>query len=101
MMYGPEECHERFCRLFVDHDGEHFPRRVQLSRRKGWRKPENTVVVARPSRWGNPFPADVYPFTRADAVRMANPGRGPDGARWAQPRLLVPPRPALPRRRPT
>ncbi|UTT53781.1 DUF4326 domain-containing protein [Microbacterium maritypicum] len=32
------------------------PIRVQLSRKKGWRKPENTVVVARPSRWGNPFP---------------------------------------------
>ena len=31
------------------------PRRVQLSRRRGWRKPENTVVVARPSKFGNPF----------------------------------------------
>lgn len=30
-------------------------RRVQLSRRKGWRMPANTVNVARPSRWGNPF----------------------------------------------
>lgn len=31
------------------------PQRIQLSRAKGWRKPENTVVVARPSKWGNPF----------------------------------------------
>jgi hypothetical protein len=31
------------------------PRRVQLSRARGWRKPPGTVVVARPSRWGNPF----------------------------------------------
>lgn len=31
------------------------PIRIQLQRTKGWRKPENTVVVARPSRWGNPF----------------------------------------------
>lgn len=31
-----------------------MPERIQLSRRKGWRKPENTVVVARPSKWGNP-----------------------------------------------
>ncbi len=31
------------------------PRRVQLSRRKGARLPPNTVVVARPSKWGNPF----------------------------------------------
>jgi hypothetical protein len=31
------------------------PQRIQLSRAKGWRKPANTVVVARPSRWGNPY----------------------------------------------
>lgn len=31
------------------------PVRVQLSRRKGWRKPSNTIVVSRPSKWGNPF----------------------------------------------
>jgi hypothetical protein len=31
------------------------PIRVQLSRLKGWRKPDNTVVVSRPSRWGNPY----------------------------------------------
>jgi hypothetical protein len=30
-----------------------FP--VQLSRRAGWRMPPNTVTVARPSRWGNPW----------------------------------------------
>lgn len=32
-----------------------MPERIQLSRKKGWRKPENTVVVARPSKWGNPY----------------------------------------------
>jgi len=31
------------------------PVRVQLSRKRGWRKPENTVVVSRPSIFGNPF----------------------------------------------
>lgn len=31
------------------------PQRIQLSRRKGYRKPEGAVVVARPSKWGNPF----------------------------------------------
>jgi len=31
------------------------PRRVQLRRTKGWRTPDNTVVVSRPTRWGNPF----------------------------------------------
>jgi hypothetical protein len=32
-----------------------MPKRVQLSRAKGWRKPEGAIVVSRPSRWGNPF----------------------------------------------
>ena len=31
------------------------PHRVQLSRTKGWRMPENTMCVSRPSRFGNPF----------------------------------------------
>lgn len=31
------------------------PVRVKLSRAKGWRMPPNTVSVARPSKWGNPF----------------------------------------------
>ena len=32
-----------------------MPKRVRLQRAKGWRKPANTVVVSRPSRFGNPF----------------------------------------------
>lgn len=32
-----------------------MPERVQLQRKKGWRMPPNTVIVARPSRWGNPW----------------------------------------------
>ena len=32
-----------------------MPERIQLNRRKGYRKPEGAVVVARPSKWGNPF----------------------------------------------
>lgn len=31
------------------------PQRIQLSRTKGWRKPEGAVVVSRPTKWGNPF----------------------------------------------
>jgi len=31
------------------------PGRVQLSRRKGWRMPPNTVKIDRTSKWGNPF----------------------------------------------
>ncbi len=31
------------------------PQRIQLSRRKGWRMPPNTVKVDRTTQWGNPF----------------------------------------------
>jgi len=30
-------------------------KRVQLKRTKGWRMPPNTITVARPGPWGNPF----------------------------------------------
>lgn len=33
-------------------------KRVRLSRAKGYRKPPDAIVVARPSRWGNPFPVE-------------------------------------------
>lgn len=32
-----------------------MPERIQLRRTKGWRKPEGAIVVARPSKWGNPI----------------------------------------------
>ena len=67
--------------------------RIRLSRARGWRKPPDAVVVARPSRWGNPFAvADVLARGEAatpaaaralvverfaDAVR-----RGPDSPWW-------------------
>lgn len=32
-----------------------MPERLQRSRRKGWRMPEDAVYVGRPTRWGNRF----------------------------------------------
>jgi hypothetical protein len=56
------------------------PIRVQLSRKRGWRMPENTVNVAGPGRWGNPFL--VADFGREEAVRLfagiADGGWSPD-----------------------
>lgn len=37
-----------------------WPMRVQLSRRKGWKMPPNTVSVARPGKWGNPFRIEIF-----------------------------------------
>lgn len=48
-----------------------MPERIQLRRTKGWRKPPGTVVVARPSMWGNPWD-----------WRSCPPEAGPPG--WAR-----------------
>jgi hypothetical protein len=37
-----------------------MPDRVRLRRTAGWRKPPGAVVVARPSRWGNPHPVSSH-----------------------------------------
>jgi len=36
------------------------PKRIQLSRKRGWRKPEGAIVVSRPSPWGNPYKVGPY-----------------------------------------
>src|SRR5690606_22039827 len=54
------------------------PVRVQLSRKKGWRMPANTVVVARPSKWGNRH--DHRIVGRAVAVRLYARDLGPGGS---------------------
>lgn len=44
--------------------------RIQLRRSAGWRKPDGVVVVARPTRWGNPFRfGGDSGVDRAEAVR--------------------------------
>jgi hypothetical protein len=44
------------------------PTRIQRRRAAGWRMPAGTVYVGRPTRFGNPFPADY--FGREQAVRL-------------------------------
>lgn len=45
------------------------PVRVQLSRKKGWKMPANTVSVARPTKWGNPWTVAEC-GSAEEAVRM-------------------------------
>lgn len=49
--------------------GGDAPKRIQLRRTKGWRKPDGAVVVARPSRFGNPFTMAAY----AEAIGVPVP----------------------------
>lgn len=44
-----------------------MPERIQLSRQRGWRKPEGAIVVARPTKWGNPFRWTDYPHQHVDS----------------------------------
>lgn len=44
------------------------PQRIQLKRTKGWRKPPNTIVVSRPSKWGNPYAVGESFPTLGDAA---------------------------------
>ncbi len=44
------------------------PQCIQLSRTRGWRKPDNAVVVARPTKWGNPW---VVTLSRSVARAVA------------------------------
>ena len=75
-----------------------IPSRVQLSRKRGWRKPAGAVVVSRPSRWGNPYTIAVHGRVKAVALYrrrlVENPGlveaarrelAGKDLACWCRP----------------
>lgn len=44
-----------------------MPKRIQQKRKKGWRMPPNTVSVARPRRWGNPFRVGGFRCTGSGA----------------------------------
>lgn len=58
------------------------PKRIQLRRTKGWRKPEGAIVVARPSKWGNPY----HVGTMAEMVGTAYPSNQDAIVVWFQKR---------------
>lgn len=37
-----------------------MPDRIRLYRLKGWRKPAMTILVCRPTRWGNPWVVEQH-----------------------------------------
>jgi hypothetical protein len=56
-----------------------MPERIQLRRSEGWRKPPGAVVVARPSRWGNPF---VYRHSTRGLIRFGPEHLARFGREW-------------------
>jgi len=69
------------------------PKRVQLSRVKGWRMPNNTVKVDRSTRWGNPYKthSDGYPMTPEVAVGCFSALLRGDSAGWVMRDTLTTP----------
>lgn len=63
------------------------PKRIQLSRRKDRRMPPNSVSVARPGKWGNPF--RVGDFGIPDQAAAVERYR-----EWLDGRVVGPERPA-------
>lgn len=37
-----------------------MPIRIQRQRTAGWKQPENTIYVGRPTKWGNPFRVGMH-----------------------------------------
>jgi hypothetical protein len=81
-------------------DPKTTPKRIQVRRTRGWRLPEGTVYVARPSHWGNPFRVGdraalvaAYRAWLFDPTRTVGPSiaeirrelRGHDLACWCPP----------------
>ena len=63
-----------------------MPKRIQLRRTKGWRKPAGAVVVSRPTRWGNPFvvgEAVWMKITHEGSIRRTTSARIIDDPRTA------------------
>lgn len=48
------------------------PKRIQRKRTKGWRMPENTVYVGRPTVFGNPVKPIEYEEAWKDSVGSGN-----------------------------
>ena len=48
-----------------------MPKRIQRKRTKGWRMPENTKYVGRPSKWGNPYEMTEM-TSRTEAIDFYN-----------------------------
>lgn len=63
------------------------PKRVTLSRAKGWRMPPGTVKVDRSTKWGNPFVrhSDGTLMDRGVAVQMFSSMLDKYGAWWPIP----------------
>lgn len=62
------------------------PSRVQRKRIKGWRMPEGSVYVGRPTKWGNPFKGEVGAATASRQMLVEDYERWLFTPCWTDPR---------------
>lgn len=65
------------------------PMRIQLSRKKGWKMPPNTVKVDRSTKWGNPYKEGITPgnyasWFRADVLREMASAQPTEDHPWSR-----------------
>jgi len=46
------------------------PIRIQRKRTKGWRVPQNTIYVGRPSKWGNPLKFAINDWSKENSDEL-------------------------------
>jgi hypothetical protein len=47
------------------------PRRIQRKRTRGWKMPENTVYVGRPTKYGNPYNWQALAVSEKQGKKLA------------------------------
>lgn len=55
------------------------PKRLTRYRKAGWKKPDNSVIVDRTSRWGNPYVVTINEVVDLDDQRNVPVWRDPAG----------------------
>ena len=64
------------------------PKRIQRRRVRGWRMPPDTISVARPGKWGNPFRMGVDVVTAENCLELFEAyasARNRDEPEWLAP----------------
>lgn len=49
-----------------------MPQRVQRKRTRGWKMPEETIYVGRPTKWGNPYKLNEWTKISGGRVYIKN-----------------------------
>lgn len=60
-----------------------YPMRLQRKRVRGWRAPAGSIIVTRPTKWGNPFKVGIH-GNSVECVRLFRAELLAQDAAWAR-----------------